>query len=274
MSRPPYAAWTGTQRGPLSRSLGEARVERAAKVVLERGGLPDAGHLERGRLRIELRSLLGLAAPIMIAQLANTAMGFVDTVMAGAPKFGVVAAFLAQHNGGVVGRAADEPVSTLTTGGSFGQSQQAVVAAHMMRQFGTSVGHDLDEPAHTDTATVNKSALISGFLTKYYGTGDGAAVDVPLHTDTTKDRFGLVTVDIDGQTFAIADIGMRMLTPRERFRAQGFPESYIIDRRPDGSPITMTVQGSCCGNSVPPPISEALVAANCGHLAARREAAE
>lgn len=198
----------------------------------------------------------------------------VDTVMAGAPKFGVVAAFLAQHNGGVVGRAADEPVSTLTTGGSFGQSQQAVVAAHMMRQFGTSVGHDLDEPAHTDTATVNKSALISGFLTKYYGTGDGAAVDVPLHTDTTKDRFGLVTVDIDGQTFAIADIGMRMLTPRERFRAQGFPESYIIDRRPDGSPITMTVQGSCCGNSVPPPISEALVAANCGHLAARREAAE
>ena len=36
-----------------------------------------------GRLRIELRSLLGLAAPIMIAQLANTAMGFVDTVMAG-----------------------------------------------------------------------------------------------------------------------------------------------------------------------------------------------
>ena len=35
------------------------------------------------RLRTELRSLLTLAAPIMIAQLANTAMGFVDTVMAG-----------------------------------------------------------------------------------------------------------------------------------------------------------------------------------------------
>jgi MATE family multidrug resistance protein len=35
------------------------------------------------RLRTELRGLLILAAPIMIAQLANTAMGFVDTVMAG-----------------------------------------------------------------------------------------------------------------------------------------------------------------------------------------------
>src|SRR5690606_32044576 len=87
----------------------------------------------------------------------------VDTVMAGAPKFGVVAAFLAQHNTGVVGHDARKPVATLTTGGSYGVSQQAVVAAHMMRQFGTSVGHGLETPCHTDTATVNKSALISGF---------------------------------------------------------------------------------------------------------------
>lgn len=35
------------------------------------------------RVRLELRTLLGLALPIMIAQLATTAMGFVDTVMAG-----------------------------------------------------------------------------------------------------------------------------------------------------------------------------------------------
>jgi DNA (cytosine-5)-methyltransferase 1 len=201
----------------------------------------------------------------------------VDTVMAGAPKFGVVAAFLAQHNndsrriGGVnPGQPADKPVATITQAGA----QQAVVAAHMMRQFGTSVGHGMDEPTHTDTATVNKSALIAPFLQSYYGNGDGQLVDGPLRTDTTKDRFGLVTVDIDGQTFAIADIGMRMLTPRERFRAQGFPDSYVIDRRVDGSPITATVQGSCCGNSVCPPLAEAIVAANCNHMAVQREAAE
>ncbi|MGE8100390.1 MATE family efflux transporter [Pseudomonas fluorescens] len=35
------------------------------------------------RVRLELKSLLGLALPIMIAQLATTAMGFVDAVMAG-----------------------------------------------------------------------------------------------------------------------------------------------------------------------------------------------
>jgi DNA (cytosine-5)-methyltransferase 1 len=195
----------------------------------------------------------------------------VDTVMAGAPKFGLVSAFLAQHNTGVVGHDARKPLSTITTGGDRGVSQQSVVTAHMMRQFGTSIGHELDQPTHTDTATVNKSALISGFLTKYYGTGDGADVIDPLHTDTVKDRFGLVTVEIDGETYAIADIGMRMLTPRERFRAQGFPDSYIIDRRPDGSKLSVTVQGSCCGNSVCPPLAEALVAANCTDLAVRQE---
>ena len=36
------------------------------------------------RVYLELRNLLGLALPIMIAQLATTAMGFVDAVMAGA----------------------------------------------------------------------------------------------------------------------------------------------------------------------------------------------
>ncbi len=35
------------------------------------------------RVRLELKNLLALALPIMVAQLATTAMGFVDAVMAG-----------------------------------------------------------------------------------------------------------------------------------------------------------------------------------------------
>lgn len=73
-------------------------------------------------------------------------------------------------------------------------------------------------------------------MTKYYGQGEGQAVTDPAHTLTTKDRFGLVTVEIHGQPYAITDIGMRMLTPREQFRAQGFPDSYIIDRVPTAHP--------------------------------------
>lgn len=225
----------------------------------------------------------GVLAAVHLSRFTQNGVGSgadepVDTVMAGAPKFGVVSAFLAQHNndsrreGGVnPGRPATEPLATLTLSGS----QQQVVAAHLMNMKGSDRrDQPLDKPAPTATAGGTHAALIAPFLATYYGSGIGQGADGPLRTDTTKDRFGLVTVEIDGQTFAIADIGMRMLTPRERFRAQGFPDSYIIDRKPDGSPITATVQGSCCGNSVPPDVAEALVRANCGHLAVRREAAE
>ncbi|WP_342353602.1 DNA cytosine methyltransferase [Acuticoccus sediminis] len=194
------------------------------------------------------------------------------TQVAGGAKHAVVAAFLAQHNTGVVGHDAREPVSTLTTGGSYGASQQSVVAAHLMNMRGsTRRDGEANDPLWTQTAGGQHSALISAFLSKYYGQGEGAAIDGPMHTDTTKDRFGLVTVEIDGATYAIADIGMRMLTPRERFRAQGFPDDYQIDvgRDADGNPVrlTATAQGRMCGNSVCPPLAAALVNANCADLA-------
>lgn len=60
----------------------------------------------------------------------------------------------------------------------------------------------------------------------------------------------------------IVDIGMRMLQPRELFRAQGFDDSYIIDRQADGTPITKTNQIRMCGNSVPPGMAEAILKSN------------
>jgi len=223
----------------------------------------------------------GVLAAVHMSRFTQNGIGHgadepVDTVMAGAPKFGLVAAFMAKHNTGVVGNDMRVPVSTLTAGGVFGVSQHGVVAAHLQNMRGSDRRDSSgDRPVPTLSAQGTHAALISAFLTKYYGEGlPNQAADEPMHTLTTLPRHGLVTVDIDGATYAIADIGMRMLTPRERFRAQGFPDSYIIDRRLDGTPITATVQGSCCGNSVCPPLARALVAANCGELAEFREAAE
>ena len=82
----------------------------------------------------------------------------------------------------------------------------------------------------------------------------------PLHTVTTKDRFGLVTVE--GEDYLISDIGMRMLQPRELYRAQGFPDSYVIDRGADGVVLPKSAQVRMCGNSVCPPVAAALVRAN------------
>lgn len=109
---------------------------------------------------------------------------------------------------------------------------------------------------------------------KYFGAADhGQPLDEPLHTVTGKPRFGLVR--IADRDYRIVDIGMRMLTPRELYRAQGFPDSYVIDGPgPDGKPLTKTAQIRMCGNSVCPPVAAALVAANCSDLIEIREAAE
>ena len=81
-----------------------------------------------------------------------------------------------------------------------------------------------------------------------------------MYTITTKDRFGLV--EVKGRPYQIVDIGMRMLTPRELFRAQGFPDSYIIDHDADGKAYPRSAQVARCGNAVPPPFAEALTRAN------------
>ena len=193
-------------------------------------------------------------------------------------RHAVVAAFMAQHNTGVVGHSLGEPVSTLTAGGAFGMPQQALVASHVLNMKGSErAASGPHEPIPTICAGTTHAAEVRAFLTKYYGPAIGQDVHDPLHTATAKPRFGLVTVEIGGEPYVIADIGMRMLAPRELYRAQGFPDSYIIDRglrvepregvgEDDGPaeviPITKTAQVRMCGNSVCPPLAQALVAAN------------
>jgi DNA (cytosine-5)-methyltransferase 1 len=190
------------------------------------------------------------------------------TVVAGGSKHALVAAFLAQHNGGMTGHDARKPLSTITLRGT----QQAIVAAHLLNLRGRERGGaDVEGPVPTITASGTHVAEVRAFLMKYYGADQDPRLGAPLHTVTTRDRFGLVMVH--GEPFDIIDIGMRMLTPRELFRAQGFPDRYIIDPVVDGRPLPKTRQVSCCGNSVSPPLAEALVRANVPELCAERVAA-
>jgi DNA (cytosine-5)-methyltransferase 1 len=180
----------------------------------------------------------------------------------GGGKTAIVSAFLAQHNLGRIGHDARSPVSTITQRGT----QQAVVSAGLLHMKGSDRRMSgPDEPARTVTAGGWHQAELRAFLMKYYGTGgqDQDCAD-PLHTASTRARFGLVLVE--GEPYQIVDIGMRMLSRRELFRAQGFPDSYVVDRgvMPDGREITLTNTASIrmCGNSVCPPMAEALVRAN------------
>jgi site-specific DNA-cytosine methylase len=99
---------------------------------------------------------------------------------------------------------------------------------------------------------------VTAFLIEYYGNGQPFSVTKPLHTVTTKDRFALVTVK--HQQKKIIDITMRMLTAKELFKAQSFPDSYVISHDFRGNKLTKVEQVRRCGNAVPPLLAAAVVA--------------
>lgn len=192
-----------------------------------------------------------------------------STVSAGGTHHALEAAFLAKHYTGVVGSELREPIGTVTS-----VDHHSLVAANLItidNQSSSGGTSPAGAPLKT-TVTENRHALVQSFLVKYYGSVvDGLPLTDPLHTVPTRDRFGLVVVK--GQPYAIADIGLRMLTPRELYRAQGFPPDYIIDRGADGRALTKTSQVRMCGNSVCPPAARALVASNYTEAAAERRVA-
>nr|WP_237756588.1 DNA cytosine methyltransferase [Salmonella enterica] len=191
------------------------------------------------------------------------------TVTAGGNKFATVSAFLAKHYGGNYtgpGVGLDEPAHSVTT-----VDHHAVVASHLVKLRGTCRdGQRTDDPAPTITAgglhvgevqttlavdeyDEQRAQLVLAFLRKYCG----------------EDCTGLVT--IGGVVYRIVDIGMRMLQPRELYRAQGFPDWYVIEHDFRGVKYAKDKQVARCGNAVPPPFSEALVRANLPELCINRE---
>jgi DNA (cytosine-5)-methyltransferase 1 len=216
------------------------------------------------------------------------------TAVAGGVKHAVVSAFLAKHYGGVVGTGVDVPTGTVTTtdhhsvvtaqlvgcGGRAGQSRPrdasepmatvtakadtTIVTSHLLKLRNNQFGQDDREPIPTLTAGGGHVGEVRAFLIKYYGNDkDGQSLRMPLGTIPTHDRFGLVT--IHGEDYVIVDIGMRMLTPRELARAQGFPDSYVLDPMINGKPLSKSAQVRMIGNSVCPDVAAALISANFTH---------
>ena len=141
---------------------------------------------------------------------------------------------------------------------------------------------DIEKPLGT-IVPGGKHALVAAFLAKHYGghEGPGATLTTPFSTVTCRDHHSLVRaflvrygaddvadkarfsrVRVNGRAYKIVDIGMRMLAPRELYRAQGFHDDYRIDAVVNGKPLSKTAQIRMCGNSVCPPMASALVAAN------------
>ncbi|MFY0623885.1 MAG: DNA cytosine methyltransferase [Pelagimonas sp.] len=235
-----------------------------------------------------------------------------QTVLAGGGHSAMITAALTYAQQGGRSRDARDPMHTICAS-KKDQNQvftaSMVQTGYGERKGQAPRALDLHKPLGTVVAGGAKHAPVTGFLAKYYGTAIGASVDEPCHTITVKDRFShveaelaaptftaehetkarqvaefmrehgawdggeFVTLTINGETFVIVDIGLRMLTPRELFNAQGFPPDYVIEGiwheigdDWEFQAFSKSDQVSCCGNSVCPDLAEALAAINAAHL--------
>jgi len=181
-----------------------------------------------------------------------------------------------------------KPLGTVVAGGQKHALVEALLAPFVAKHYG-GVGHGLQRPLGTVT-TVDHHSLVSvqlaspefaaqypnatkvlPFLISYYGNEEdlGQALGEPLRTITTRDRFALVTVVVGGETFAIVDIGLRMLEPHELLKAQfgKYACGYRLDKA-----RTKKDQVRLIGNSVVPHMMEAVVRANLGEQLEREAA--
>lgn len=187
-------------------------------------------------------------------QILEKPLQTVDT----ANRYGLVTAFMSKYFGGNYqgcGSSVDEPLHTITA-----VDHNALAAVHITQFNNHCIGQKVDEPLKTITCGEGHFGEVRAFLIKYYSGESGQKVNEPLHTIRTKNCFGLVT--IKGVDYAIVDIGLRMLTPRELYNAQGFPTDYEIETDCYGNKYPKTKQVARCGNSVPPLFATALARAN------------
>lgn len=167
------------------------------------------------------------------------------------------------HAGGYHGRgnSPEEPVNTITSSGA-----QTLVCAHVCKFKGTNLGQAATEPLETITAHASYAAVHTKVI-RY-----AAGVDLRhwpeirallnRYCGYTLADDEVLLISIDGRWYYIADIGLRMLSPRELYRAMGFPEDYRIETDYLGNPYPKTEQVARCGNAVCPPMAAAVVRAN------------
>ena len=178
-------------------------------------------------------------------------------------RYGLVAASLVKYYGQGIGQHVGEPAHTITT-----KDREALISVHMLKLKGDNIGHSVNDPLQTITAGGLHYGVIKTRLVKAEPNAD--LQNWPQVRELLNKYCGytiagdeVLLLEINGEAWFIADIGMRMLTPRELFNAQGFPEDYIIELiQPNGKPYPKEEQVAKAGNAVCPPLAEALVRAN------------
>lgn len=232
-----------------------------------------------------------------VGSAANEPVGTITA--GGGGKTMIVAASMLKHYGGGYtgpGYSLRDPAATITT-----KDHHALLTSHLIKYRGTNTGQKLQDSLQTVTAGGLHFGEVRSLFLKVPevefgnmmtwpvpGRFDKAGEGVVARDLTEEERYNawwiarlveenseriqpktmpspqipeprLPFIMIDG--WILADIAMRMLTPRELARAHHFPESYILDQGVCGTKLTIQDQVFGIGNSVPPEMVELLIRA-------------
>lgn len=159
------------------------------------------------------------------------------------------------------GDRADAPLSTVTA-----MPRHGVCAAHIAEFKGQDIGQSMKTPLRTITASAGEFAECRAVLAKAGNRDLGHWTEIRgllnRYCGYSLADDDIILLIIRGVAYYIADITLRMLTPRELYNAMGFPPDYVIDRDYTGRSYGKSKQVARCGNAVCPPMAEAMVRAN------------
>lgn len=188
--------------------------------------------------------------------------GPINTVDA-SNRYGLTCANLVEYYTGGRPLDARDPMHTVTS-----HDREALVAAHVVKFKRDEVGTSPMEPVPTQTSS-GVFAVCKVHLVKIRPEDNGNLQHWPEIRALLNQHCGyqmadddILLLEIGMQLYYIADIGLRMLSPRELYNAMGFPPDYIIDRDYLGRPYPKNEQVARCGNAVCPPMAAAVVRAN------------
>jgi DNA (cytosine-5)-methyltransferase 1 len=229
--------------------------------------VPYATGIEFGHLKRDFGQSIG----------ASVNNPFPTITAGGGGKTSLIASYCIKMKGDNLGYGCNDPVQTITAGGLA----HGVVCSHLYKYYGGDKhGQAIDEPIHT-IRTKDCFGLITESL----------AAELPLEDDLRYKAWQVARmmevyanykapmlggISLPRPSFIkmkdgsiIYDIGMRMLSERELFTAQGFEKSFVYDPEVivtnKGKQVTSRISKSqsvrMVGNSVPPHFATAIISA-------------
>lgn len=180
----------------------------------------------------------------------------------GSNRYGLASAQLTEYFGNGQPLDISKPLHTVTS-----KDREALTLAHVAEFKGQDKGQSADGPLRTITASAGEFAAVQVRVVRYErGTDLGYWPQIRellnQYCGYTLAEDEVLLLNIGGTWYYISDIGLRMLTPRELYKAMGFPADYCIDFDVNGKPYSKAEKVARCGNAVCPAMSEALVRAN------------